>query len=165
MKLLSEGMLGTLIPELFLHLNNDRHLIYWTPCLESAIEALGLPHMGQAIATYCCSQFLVSRSRIHARNLAFYQQTDRLLREQCWRGVPGCAYPSGDSDQSVPRGHQVPRVFSHASAMHKRPCYVLEFIWHIIFGEAAQLPRREEDSRLPLLLRFTLATSMTLPLP
>ena len=78
LKMISQGTLSTLAPDLFLHLNNDRHLIYWTPCLESLQRHLGL--QPGLVASYCCSQFLVHRSRIQRRGLGFFRTAARLLQ-------------------------------------------------------------------------------------
>jgi len=40
-----------------------------------------------------------------------------------------------------------------------------ELIWHVIFGAAPVLPRREEDPMLSTILRFTLDDATSLPLP
>lgn len=40
-----------------------------------------------------------------------------------------------------------------------------ELIWHVIFGAAPVLPRREEDPQLSAILRFTLDDATSLPLP
>ena len=40
-----------------------------------------------------------------------------------------------------------------------------ELIWHVIFGAAPVLPRREDDSTLSAILRFTLDDVTSLPLP
>lgn len=151
LKVLRADTLSSLAPEVFVHLNNDRHLSYWTQCLASALEALGLPSTSR-IATYCCSQFLVHRTRIRARSLAFYDRADRWLREKHWNGLAGCdAYPNGAAKT--------------VSALQTRPCYVLEFLWHMIFDAPPVLPRRESDASLPLVLRFSLGLSTSLPLP
>ena len=34
------------------------------------------------------------------------------------------------------------------------PCYVVEYLWHVVLGEPPELPWRSEDARLPLALRF-----------
>ena len=34
------------------------------------------------------------------------------------------------------------------------PCYVVEYLWHVLLGEPGLLPWRSEDTRLPLALRF-----------
>lgn len=34
------------------------------------------------------------------------------------------------------------------------PCYVVEYLWHVLLGETGRLPWRSEDIRLPLALRF-----------
>ena len=193
LKMISSGTLSALAPRLFLHLNNDRHLMYWTPCLAQITELLGLPS-SQLFASYCCSQFLVHKSRILARSLEFYQAAQELLTkrlsalEDCLR-IPQL----GPLKPPKPTGQR--------SAFQIRPCHLYEswlqvavlasfsfvyfaaqslkwhrnlvtlcqqpkeFLWHVVFGCDPVLPRREDDESLPSNLRFTLDDDTLLPLP
>lgn len=119
----------------FLHLNFHRHYQTTTPCMRDVervifnytddirVEALPL------IGTYCCAQFIVSRERILRHPIDFYERTlflvDGSVKDICSPGPP--------------------RRSSH--------CYVLEYLWHIVFGEDRYLPFRPDDARLPTALR------------
>ena len=108
LKMISSGTLSALAPQLFLHLNNDRHLMYWTPCLAEITELLGLP-ASRIFSSYCCSQFLVHKSRLLNRSLAFYQTAQGLLTkrltalEGCLR-VPARLGPHGTPTPEPPTG-------------------------------------------------------------
>jgi hypothetical protein len=118
----------------FLHLNFHRHYQTTTPCmrdvervifnLTNPVEPLPL------IGTYCCAQFIVSRPRIRARDQKFYSDALKL--------VDGSVADLCSPDP--------PRRSSH--------CYVLEYLWHVVFGEPRDLPHKPDDQRLPLLLRM-----------
>ncbi|CAE7215045.1 unnamed protein product [Symbiodinium sp. CCMP2592] len=157
LKMISSGTLSALAPRLFLHLNNDRHLMYWTPCLAQITDLLGLPS-SQLFASYCCSQFLVHKSRILARSLEFYQAAQELLTKRL-SALEGCL--------RIPQLGPLkpPKPTGHRSAFQIRPCHLYEFLWHVVFGCDPVLPRREDDESLPSNLRFTLDDDTLLPLP
>lgn len=47
------------------------------------------------------------------------------------------------------------RLATHiVSQVAHMPCYVVEYLWHVLLGESGRLPWRSEDIRLPLALRF-----------
>ena len=118
----------------FLHLNFHRHYQTTTPCmrdvervlfnLSSPVEPVPL------IGTYCCAQFIVRRDRILARQKRFYEDAFLLVNGS----TPDLCSPTP------------PRRSSH--------CYVLEYLWHTVFGEPRYLPHKPDDDRLPLLLRM-----------
>merc|ERR1711994_1244991 len=47
----------------------------------------------------------------------------------------------------------------------KKPCYIMEFLWHRIFGENDELPLRAEQPELPLALRYEGGRETMLPSP
>eukprot|EP00929_Paragymnodinium_shiwhaense_P032964 TRINITY_DN18199_c0_g1_i3.p1 TRINITY_DN18199_c0_g1~~TRINITY_DN18199_c0_g1_i3.p1 ORF type:complete len:526 (-),score=94.02 TRINITY_DN18199_c0_g1_i3:578-2155(-) len=166
LKFLAAGPLWT--EPFFLQFNNDRHLMYWTPCLQAAAEGLGLQTAGSSrkvrVSTYCCSQFLVHKKLITGRGREFFERADDLMRIQRWRHIPSCSYTSRETSSKEGSG----RAFGlrcDAPMFHSRPCYVLEWLWHVMFGAPPLLPRRENDITLPPLLRFDLGPSTTMPLP
>jgi hypothetical protein len=118
----------------FLHLNFHRHYQTTTPCmrdvervlfnLSSPVEPLPL------IGTYCCAQFIVEKQRILARPMDFYEKAFSLV--------------NGTVDDMC--SPTPPKRSSH--------CYVLEYLWHVVFGEDRFLPHKPDDERLPLLLRM-----------
>ena len=118
----------------FLHLNYHRHYQTTTPCMRD-VERL-LFNLSQPveplplIGTYCCAQFIVARERILSRPLSFYTHALTLVDGT----VPDICSP-------VP-----PKRSSH--------CYVLEYLWHVVFGEDRFLPFRPDDARLPSILRL-----------
>ncbi len=117
----------------FLHLNFHRHYQTTTPCMRD-VEAFifnlstTVPPV-PLIGTYCCAQFVVSGDRIRAHPVGFYRRALSM--------VDGSM---ADICSPVP-----PRRSSH--------CYVLEFLWHVVFGEPRFLPFRPDDVRLPISLR------------
>lgn len=115
----------------FLHLNFHRHYQTITPCMrdvENKVFGESVP--SELIGTYCCAQFIVSRSRIQARPVEFYRSAlamvDGSMKDIC--------------------SPVAPRRSSH--------CYVLEYLWHVIFGESRFLPPKPEDVRLPVIFRM-----------
>jgi hypothetical protein len=118
----------------FLHLNFHRHYQTTTPCMRDVERLLfnlsdpvdGVPLIG----TYCCAQFVVSRDRILSRTIDFYAHALSMVDGS----IPDICSP-------VP-----PRRSSH--------CYVLEYLWHVVFGENRKLPFRPDDVSLPIFLRL-----------
>ena len=100
LKLMASGTFSSLSGE-FLHLNNDRHLLYWTPCLDSIMKVLGLPS-ARLLATYCCSQFVVHRNQILKRGLGFFRKAADLLKNN-FEDIAGCNYESNQSSASSMR--------------------------------------------------------------
>lgn len=118
----------------FLHLNFHRHYQTTTPCMRDVERLLfGLPDSvppTPLIGTYCCAQFIVKRERISARPKQFYSHALSLVNGSV-----------NDVCSSTP-----PRRSSH--------CYVLEYLWHVVFGEPRFLPHRPDNPELPLILRM-----------
>jgi hypothetical protein len=83
------------------------------------------------IGTYCCAQFVVHRDRILYREKKFYEHALSMVDGS---GVPDICSP-------IP-----PKRSSH--------CYVLEYLWHVVFGEERYLPFKADDVRLSPLLRM-----------
>ena len=118
----------------FLHLNFHRHYQTTTPCMRD-VEKLILSNVPEdavlpLIGTYCCAQFIVSRDRIVANSRNFYANALSLVNGSV-----------ADVCSPVP-----PRRSSH--------CYVLEYLWHVVFGEDRFLPFKPDDLRLPTVLRM-----------
>jgi hypothetical protein len=73
--------------------------------------------LSERLVTYCCGQFVVNRQRVINTNAAakeFYANLDNLVRNSWYQKCN----------------------IEHMS------CYILEFFWHVVFGEPATLPRR-----------------------
>jgi hypothetical protein len=118
----------------FLHLNFHRHYQTTTPCMREVERVLfDLPDPVPPVplvGTYCCAQFIVRKDRILARQKEFYQKALSMVDGS----VPDLCSPTP------------PRRSSH--------CYVLEYLWHVVFGEPRFLPHKPDDDRLPILLRM-----------
>ena len=118
----------------FLHLNFHRHYQTTTPCMRDVERLLFnftdpvLPE--PLIGTYCCAQFIVSRARILHQPKLFYDNALAMVNGSM-----------NDVCSPVP-----PKRSSH--------CYVLEYLWHVVFGEERFLPFKADDERLPLALRM-----------
>ena len=115
----------------FLHLNFHRHYQTSTPCMRD-VEQLIFSSSPSAdlIGTYCCAQFIVSRDRIRRHGREFYRNALSLV----------------DGSVADVCSPEPPRRSSH--------CYVLEYLWHVIFGEDRVLPFKADDQRLPSILRM-----------
>ena len=137
----------------FLHLNYPplRHVSISTPCmrdvedflfLKGKFEDRKIPEISdplnadqlaassELVSTYCCSQFIVHKSRILQHSQVFYAHMLHMVD-----GV----YPDLCVDGQPKRSSQ---------------CYVFEFLWHVVFGEPRVLPFRVDDSRLATALRM-----------
>jgi hypothetical protein len=118
----------------FLHLNFHRHYQTTTPCMRDVEKALfNLSEVVEPlplIGTYCCAQFIVHRDRIRARNRDFYSHALSMVNGS------------------------VPDLCSPTPPIRSSHCYILEYVWHMVFGEDRYLPHRPDDDRLPLLLRM-----------
>lgn len=138
LKLMAFGTFSSLIKgttSQFLHLNNDRHLLYWTPCLESIMKSLGLP--STRVATYCCSQFVVHRTQILARGAGFFKKAAGLLKENL-EDMDGCKYATNqlpkDMAESKLQGfsdirnlqERTARNISEVSTFQMRICHLYE---------------------------------------
>lgn len=115
----------------FLPLNGPRHVRTLTPCLQAVHEELFGTNLSELIGPYCCAQFVVSSEAIRKHGLSFYQNMLSLVdgtRQTDLCGVEG--------------------------TKRSTQCYGYEFLWHMIFGESADPPYREDDARLPVALRL-----------
>eukprot|EP00928_Gymnodinium_smaydae_P034291 TRINITY_DN24340_c0_g1_i5.p1 TRINITY_DN24340_c0_g1~~TRINITY_DN24340_c0_g1_i5.p1 ORF type:complete len:434 (-),score=91.39 TRINITY_DN24340_c0_g1_i5:66-1367(-) len=115
----------------FLALNGPRHVRTLTPCLQGVHEELFGTNLTELLAPYCCAQFLVTRDGIRSRDAAFYGRMLSLVDGT--RDVDLCGIEG---------------------AKRSTQCYGFEFLWHMVFGEAADPPSREDDGRLPVALRL-----------
>ncbi|CAJ1374768.1 unnamed protein product [Effrenium voratum] len=126
----------------FLHLTHERYPAFSTPCFKQVYrQAMGEELVGR-LATYCCSHFVVSRRRMEARTAAFYDRIFQMVSTASYGLESGGVCKVG-----------------------KKPCYVLEFLWHAIFGEPADMPPRSENEHLPLAFRYEGGRSSRLPSP
>lgn len=129
--------LGTIRDVGFVHLGSPRMVHTWNPCQDAIFErAVGRP-MQPPLSTYCCSQFMVAKHRLHARPLSEYKRALQLVDGS----VTDFCERIGPSYEKY-RGARL----SH--------CFFLEFMWHVIFGEQEDLPLRADDTRLPVALRL-----------
>ncbi|KAF4669804.1 hypothetical protein FOZ61_003010 [Perkinsus olseni] len=116
----------------FLHLGDLRQVVSESSCRSWLVHRYSL-HAEGLVSTYCCAQLIVSRDRIA-------QVPKVSLRAMYEDVLSNTALPS-DRCSSWP-----------AQSTH---CLWLEQLWHVIFGEPADLPLRSEDSRLPIFLRMS----------
>ena len=131
LKMILAGTLSASARRPFVHLNNDRHLMYWTPCLASIAELLGLP-ANKMFASYCCSQFVVHKDRIRERTLAFYQAAQDLLTGTV-ESLEGCVHaPNSHSLPSVPstrqRSFQIRFCHLYAARQHLQGSPSLHYV-------------------------------------
>jgi len=115
----------------YMPLNGPRHVRTLTPCLQAVHEEIFGTNLTELIGPYCCAQFIVSRDRIRSRSEEFYASMLRLVDGT--RNIDLC-------------GVEGTKRSSH--------CYGYEFLWHMVFGEVADPPNREDDVRLPLAFRL-----------
>lgn len=115
----------------FLHLTHERYPAFRTRCLKEVHRrALGTELSGR-LGTYCCAHFIVRRDRIDAHPVELYAHLLQLVS-----GAPYAKKNGGECNVGT------------------KPCYVMEFLWHRIFGEEEELPTRAEHPGLPLALRY-----------
>mmetsp|Transcript_49439 Transcript_49439/g.114584 ORF Transcript_49439/g.114584 Transcript_49439/m.114584 type:complete len:159 (-) Transcript_49439:58-534(-) len=88
---------------------------------------------------YCCVQFVVRRSRILLRDLAFYTRALTYF---------------GETPKSYHALFPVGRVVWEKDTHGRTPCQLAMYIWHVLFGEELRLPRRHRDPRLPLFIQM-----------
>merc|ERR1711920_954432 len=91
------------------------------------------------LAAYCCVQFLVKNERIHLRPLDFYARALAYL---------------GSTPESYYKLFPVGKVVRPGDATGRTPCQLAMYIWHVMFGEPLQLPRRQHDVTLPLFMKI-----------
>lgn len=126
----------------FLHLSHERYPSFRTPCHRDVYRRAFGRELAGRLTTYCCSHFVVSRDRIAAHPPAFYQHLADLVNEAPYAQAHGGACNIG-----------------------RKPCYVMEFLWHAVFGEDDELPLRAEQASLPLALRYEGGRASRLPSP
>ena len=137
-------MHGASVP--FAHLGNNRVTMKWnvdtmTPLWKGLFASSIAPAAGQ-VSTYCCSHFVLSRDRAQLRSRRFYEEALGFVTSprsyfylpSRWR----VALQSSAADFDM-KGRLV--------------CQNMMFLWHIIFGEALDLPHRMYDPSLPLFLK------------
>jgi len=115
----------------FLPLNGNRHVRTITPCMNAVHEAIFGEAMREAVGPYCCAQFIVQDAKVRERPLSFYHNMLRLV------------------DGSTPHDLCAPGRVTRSTH-----CYGMEFMWHLVFGEAYEPPLRQDDVRLPTPLRL-----------
>lgn len=91
------------------------------------------------VQAYCCVQFLVRRDRIRLRPLSFYRRALHYF---------------GDSAESYYALFPAPRFVKRDDTVGRTPCQHAMYIWHAMFGEPLQLPRRQMDSSIPLFMKL-----------
>lgn len=120
--------LGTLSAG-FVHLNHPRLVGSLSPCREEVFRRVFGRLPKRTLGAYCCAQFVVSRTRIQASELARYQLMLKMLYDE---SPPECLDIEGHSTQ----------------------CLMYEVFWHVLFGEEDDLPDRAANAALPLFLRI-----------
>lgn len=140
--LVLQGMSSGAYQTPFFHLSHERYPAFHTPCHRDVYKRVFNEELSGLVSTYCCSHFVVSRERISAHSRGFYQRIATLVSE-------------------------APYVTSRGGQCNfgSKPCYVMEFLWHRVFGEEDELPRRAEQISLPLALRYEGGRATQLPSP
>merc|ERR1719436_239897 len=105
----------------FLHLSHERYPSFKTRCLRDVYQRVFGEELTGTLGTYCCAHFVVQRSRIEARGATFFERLLGLV---------------GNAPYAQKNGGQC--------NVGSKPCYVMEFMWHRIFGEEDELPPRSE---------------------
>mmetsp|Transcript_119002 Transcript_119002/g.379515 ORF Transcript_119002/g.379515 Transcript_119002/m.379515 type:complete len:522 (+) Transcript_119002:175-1740(+) len=136
------GMRNSAYAVPFLHLSHERYPSFRTRCLRDVYRQVFSEELGGALGTYCCAHFVVRRDRIEARSIEFFENLYRLITEAPYAQQNGGLCNVG-----------------------KKPCYVIEFLWHRIFGEEDDLPPRSLQRDLPLALRYEGGRETRLPSP
>merc|ERR1712194_10105 len=113
----------------FVHLNHPRLVASLSPCRAEVFRQVFDRYPTAMLGSYCCAQYMVSRSRWLANPIERYQRMQQML--------------FGDSP---PECHDIPGHSTH--------CLMYEVYWHVLFGEPDDLPERAENSALPLMLRI-----------
>merc|ERR1712079_602683 len=126
----------------FLHLSHERYPAFRTRRLQDVYRRTFGEELLGTVSTYCCSHFVVRRDRIELRAPNFFADLHRLVSEAPYAHLHGGECNIG-----------------------RKPCYVIEFLWHRVFGEEDDLPRRAEQGSLPLALRYEGGRMTRLPSP
>lgn len=120
--------MGTLQAD-FVHLNYPRLVASLSPCRAEVFRRVFNRPPLQMLGSYCCAQFMVSRSRMLTNPLERYESMLQML-----------------SQPSPSECHDIPG--------HSTLCLMYEVYWHVLFGEPEDLPEREMNVKLPLFLRI-----------
>lgn len=115
----------------FLHLNGPRHVRTITPCIQSIAEVIFGHKLDGTVGPYCCAQFVVGRDKIQTRDKFFYERMLMLV--------------NGTLNYDLCTTSRVAR------STH---CYGMEFLWHVVWGEALDPPLRQDDRQLPTAFRL-----------
>jgi len=115
----------------FLHLTHERYAQHLSPCFLHAFKAVFGKELQGPVSSYCCSHFIVSRERILAPG---YDMVNQVI-------------------QTVHQGTYTTKGGGICEVGHK-PCYLMEFFWHVLFGEDDILPLRSLNTKLPPGLRY-----------
>ncbi|CAE8672844.1 unnamed protein product [Polarella glacialis] len=126
----------------FLNLAHERYLQMATPCLKQLYSQVFGRELQGRLSTYCCGHFVVGAARIRA--------TPQGQFERLWQAVSQGSYTALAGGQCE---------------VANMPCYVVEHIWHVLFGEEGIAPWRSEDVRLPLRFRYEGGRDTMLPSP
>jgi len=114
----------------YVPLNHGRVVQALTPCKVKIFE-LVFGRTPTELGTYCCAQFIVSKTEmLKPRNLEKYQRMQLML---------------DDREAPKPACSDIPGHSTH--------CLMYEKMWHVLFGEPDLLPLRGENPTLPLFLR------------
>merc|ERR1712146_567234 len=119
-----------------------------TPCLRELYRSTFGHDLRGRLSTYCCGHFVVASSRLRAPGPGGEAPAARFSR--LWKAVSEGSYTA---------------VAGGPCQVANMPCYVVEHIWHVLFGEDDTLPWRSEDVRLPLLFRYEGGRETRLPSP
>lgn len=126
----------------YLNIAHERYVSASTPCLKSLYKMVFGKDLEGRLSTYCCGHFVVSSKRI--RSLPVHHLHNLLA--------------------AVTTGAYTALAGGICEVAHM-PCYVVEYLWHVLLGESGRLPWRSEDIRLPLALRFEGGRDTRLPSP
>lgn len=125
----------------FAHLGHNRLTLRWD---EVVMRRLWRGVLGSSVVpgpsdvqTYCCSHFVVSRSRVQLRSRQFYSDALRFVT----------SYQS-----YLILGHRATQIVQLDTEL-RAVCQQMQFLWHVIFGERLELPHRMYDPELPLFLK------------
>ena len=152
----------------FLNLAHERYVSAATPCLRHLYEeVMGRPLAGR-LSTYCCGHFVVKASRLHEIPVEPLQRLLKAVQTGSYTAQVGgpCEVAALHRDlifldhvfSTVHRFFKMSTIsvsfHSDDGQVANMPCYVVEYLWHVLLGEPDLLPWRSEDVRLPLALRY-----------
>eukprot|EP00397_Hematodinium_sp_SG-2012_P052342 GEMP01061821.1.p1 GENE.GEMP01061821.1~~GEMP01061821.1.p1 ORF type:complete len:321 (+),score=74.68 GEMP01061821.1:305-1267(+) len=127
---LSHGFpLWTVSNATFLPLTAPRHVQTVSACINYYYRATTGKTNTELLSPYCCAHFLVTKEGLHRQSQEYYLKLlDVLLsgHDACVEGSP----------------------------VRSTQCYMLEFLWHVIFGDDKNPPLRCDDERLASPLRM-----------